>query len=338
MEGKDESQQVEFLIALAKENGIQGWALFADSDRNTALIARNYQALGEYYRLTAPSWDIFQWAFDKHLTYKLADELRIDYPRTFYPRDLKEVETQELEFPVVMKPANHRGSDRFSILSGVWRANDRKELVELYTEASSVADPSVIMIQEMIPGGGEAQFSYAALCQDGRPLAYALAQRKRMLPVDSGSSSYVETIERPEIKTPAERWLEKVNYTGIVEVEFKFDRRVGLYKLLDVNMRAWGWHPLCPRAGVDFPYLLWKLVEGQTVSPAHTRAGVRWTRTPYDVMSALQSIRRGDLSFRDYLDSLRGAEHEMYTLDDPWPAFVEMPLLLKLTWNKFRGR
>src|SRR5204863_124565 len=34
----------------------------------------------------------------------------------------------------------------------------------------------------------------------------------------------------------------------------------GRYKLLDINPRVWGWHTLCGRAGVDFPYLLWQLV------------------------------------------------------------------------------
>ena len=337
MQGKDEAQQVDFLINLAKQHTLQGWTLFPDSDKGAALLARNHQRLGEYYRLTVPSWDVVRWAIDKHLTYRLAAELKIDYPLTFYPANRADVETLDGKFPMILKPAHHQGHDRFSVINGAWRADNRQELLALYDKACTVADSSVIMIQEMIPGGGDAQFGYGALCKEGRVLACVNVSRKRLLPIDFGSCVYAVTTDKPEIEPPAQRWLEKINYTGLVYMEFKFDERDGRYKLLDVNVRAWITHPLCPRAGVDFPYLMWQLAHGEPVKPARAHAGVRWVRTPYDLMSSLQAMRRGTLSLREYLSSLKGAEHEMYALDDLMPAVVEVPLLLNLTWRRILG-
>ena len=37
------------------------------------------------------------------------------------------------------------------------------------------------------------------------------------------------------------------------------------------------------------------------------------------------------------VESLRGAHHEMYELDDLVPALLEVPLLLRLAWKKVRG-
>ncbi len=338
MQGNSNEEQSYFLITLAKQYGLQGWAIFPDSDKSVAMIAHHHRDLSVYYKLTSPAWDVVEWAFDKHLTYQLAEELNLSYPKTFYPTSQAEVDVLEGEFPMILKPANHYGNDRFSILSGAWQANNRAELLLLYDRASAAADKSVIVIQEMIPGGGETQFSYAALCKDGHVLARVFAQRKRLLPIDFGSSAYVETIaEIPEVEEAAQLWLKKINYTGIVEVEFKFDLRVGRYKLLDVNTRAWGWHTLCLYAGVDFPYLMWLLVHDEALPSVQAKVGVRWLRTAYDLMSALQSVRRGSLSWSDYLSSLKGAHHDVYTLDDLMPAIAEIPLLFKLVWNKLQG-
>ena len=64
------------------------------------------------------------------------------------------------------------------------------------------------MVQELVPGGGEAQFSYAALCRDGEPLAALTARRTRQYPADFGrASTYVETVEVPEVVEPSLRLL-----------------------------------------------------------------------------------------------------------------------------------
>ena len=41
-----------------------------------------------------------------------------------------------------------------------------------------------IMIQELVPGSGESQLSYAALAEHGRPLASLTARRVRQIPMD----------------------------------------------------------------------------------------------------------------------------------------------------------
>src|SRR5438046_256844 len=91
-----------------------------------------------------------------------------------------------------------------------WVAEDRGSLLKRYDEASALLPSETLIIQEMVPGGGEAQFSYAALCKDGRSLASVVARRTRQFPRDFGQfSTYVETIDAPEIVEPAERSEER---------------------------------------------------------------------------------------------------------------------------------
>jgi predicted ATP-grasp superfamily ATP-dependent carboligase len=124
--------------------------------------------------------------------------------------------------------------------------------------------------------------------------------------------------------------LERIGYTGMAEVEFKFDQRDGRHKLLDLNPRAWVWHPLGSRAGVDFPYLTWLLARGATVPRLRGRAGERWLHLALDLPAAARSIARGELDVRSYLVSLlRPATLGVLALDDPLPALAEIALLTK---------
>jgi predicted ATP-grasp superfamily ATP-dependent carboligase len=268
-----------------------------------------------------------RWAYDKRLTHRLAQSAQVDYPWTSYPRDDAEVAAIDCSFPVILKPAVKAELNRFTH-DKAWRADDRRTLLARYEEASALVDPDLIMVQELIPGGGEAQFSFAALCADGRPLASVVARRTRQYPVDFGhSSSFVETIEEPSIEQLGRRLLAVLAYTGLVEIEFKHDTRAGVHKLLDINPRVWTWHTLGGRAGVDFPYLAWLLAQREVVPSVRGRAGVRWVRLATDIPAAVGEIRRHRLSLRVYARSFFGPlEPALFAWDDPLPTLFNAPL------------
>ena len=327
-----EPERVEYLIGLARAHGLSGWALFPADEEPAALLARNRDALGEHFRLgiLAP-WETLRWAYDKRLTYQLAAELGVAHPRTLTPRDKEDVAGYDGAFPAILKPAFRPELNRFTI-SKAWPVTDRASLVARYEEASALLDPDLIMIQELIPGGGETQFSYAALCKAGRPLASLVARRTRQWPMDFGrASTYVETVDDPDVEETGRRVLAALRFDGIVELEFKRDPRDGRLKLLDINPRIWGWHTLARRAGVDFPYLLWRMLHGEPIAQTRGRPGVRWVRALTDVPQAFTEIRAGRLSPVSYIASLRGPiEFAVLAGDDPLPALIELPITLLL--------
>src|SRR5947207_3296351 len=226
-------------------------------------------------------------------------------------------------------------------VSKAWPADDAPGLVARYEEAIALVEPALIMVQEVIPGGGEAQLSFAALCRDGHVVASLTARRTRQWPMDFGrASTYVETIDAPDVERIARRILNALRFDGIVEVEFKRDPRDGALKLLDINPRVWGWHSLGRAAGVDFPYLLWRLLRGEQVDERRGRAGVRWVRALTDLPVSIGEIRAGRMTMREYLASLRGPmEFAILAADDPLPAVVEIPSALHLAWlRRMRDR
>lgn len=116
------------------------------------------------------------------------------------------------------KPAVKTSFNRFT-RARAWLINSRGELLKRYEEAVNLVGADVVLIQQMIPGGNENQFSYAALYSDGQPIASLVARRTKQFPVDFGQgSSLVETEECDEVERAGERLLGAIRYTGIVEV------------------------------------------------------------------------------------------------------------------------
>ena len=335
----EEPERVAFLLGLAGRHDLDGWALFPTDDETAAFLARNQLELGGRFLITTPPWEILRWAYDKRLTYRAAAEIGVAHPRTHYPQSRADLAALDIAYPAILKPAIRAQQNRFT-MSKAWRVDDRESLIARYEEAAALLEPSLIMVQELIPGTGHEQLSYAALCRDGRPIASVVARRTRQWPMDFGrASTFVETIDDPEVEVSAMRVLASLRFTGIVEVEFKRDPRDGELKLLDINPRAWGWHSLGRAAGVDFPYLLWLMLSGEELPRVRGRVGVRWVRALTDLPTAVGEIRAGRLSVGAYVRSLRGPiEFAILAPDDPLPALVEVPAALALAWRRRTAR
>jgi predicted ATP-grasp superfamily ATP-dependent carboligase len=323
--------RVAFLCHLAESEGVAGWAIVPTSDEMAALVAQHHALLGQYFTHTIAPWEVVRWAYDKRLTYELAEQLGVAYPRTAYPQTPDEAAAVDVGFPAIVKPSVKESFNRLTAAKA-WRVDSRSELVERHAEACTLVDPATLMVQELVPGGGEGQFSFAVLCADGDPVASVTARRTRQYPADFGrASTYVETVECAELVEPSLRLLRELRFDGLIEVEFKRDPRDGVLKLLDMNPRVWGWHTLCGRAGVDFPHLLWLLVSGEPVPQTRARSGVGWLRFTTDTPTALKELFSGRLPLRDYARSLRRPrESAIFAWDDPLPGLAELPIVALL--------
>jgi predicted ATP-grasp superfamily ATP-dependent carboligase len=324
----EETDRLELLERLSRAEG-ERWALLPSADELAAFVSRHHERLAPHFALTTPPWEIFSLTYDKRRTHELAQSVGVDCPETYYPRDRSEVERLDLTFPVILKPAVKPEQNRLT-LAKAWRVDNREELLQRYDEACEFMPPELVMIQELIPGGGSAQLSYAALTDSGRVLHSLVARRTRQYPADFGrASTFVETIEDPGLAEPSRRVLEASGFTGLVELEYKVDRESGRTLLLDMNPRVWGWQSLCARAGVDFLWLLWLHLQGEEPPPAQAKPGVRWVRLSTDVPNAIAEITRRRLSLWSYLASLRPPhDNAIFARDDLKPALVELPMLL----------
>ncbi len=327
--GPGDEGALGFLLGLASRHGLDGWVLVAGGDPELRLISQHHAELSSVYRVTVPPWEIVRWAHDKRLTYQRAAALGIDHPQCYHLRDLQDVAQFDGRFPVVLKPAVREEKNAFT-RAKAWRCDDRASLSARYQQAAALVGGEGIVLQELIPGGGSAQLSCAGVWSRGAPVASLVARRTRQYPIEFGyTSTFVETVEQSEVEDAACRFLRSLDYSGLAEVEFKYDRRDGRYKLLDVNARAWTWSALGPLAGVDFAYVLWQVARGEAIEPSRGRAGVAWMHGVRDVVAAGQEMLAGRRSLPSYLDGWRKPlVFAAFAKDDPLPGVVDLPILV----------
>ena len=332
---RDERRTVDAVLEVGRKYNLRNWVLFPTRDENVAAFSRHRDELAAFFRVTTPAWETVRWAWDKKNTYELAEELNIPCPKTFNPRSLEELAALRSRLPLAMKPAV---KENFFYATGAkaWRANTFEQLEDVFKKASRQIAPEEILVQEIIPGDG-GQYSYCAFVQDGQPHSVLIAERVRQHPHEFGrAATYVETIDLPAIEELSERFLKFINFSGLVEIEYKRDPRDRQYKLLDVNARTWGFHGIGAAAGVDFPYLLFAEHTGLPVEPSRSRPGVGWLRVLADVPTAISDIAHGYTSVGSYLGSLSRTKVEsVFSAKDPLPFLAEIGLLPYLIYKKY---
>jgi len=321
----DTEEFLQFLLRLAPAQHLEQWVLLPMPDDAVELVARHAEELASYYQLVTQGWDVVQWANDKRLTYRMAQELEVPCPQTWYPRSEADLQKMAIRFPVIIKPAISLRLQHALRLKAL-PANNYEELLAQYRLAVAIMAPEDILLQEIIPGDGRSQFSLAAYCKDGRVLASMTARRTRQYPIDYGlGSSFVEAIEVPALVEPAEKLLNHMHVTGMLEVEFKYDQRDQQYKLLDINLRPWGWHTLSIACGLDFPWMQYCDLLGEPPAPQTPRYGYHWVRFITDLPAGLQEIRAGITRPGAYLRSHLGkAVFSVFAWYDPLPALGDL--------------
>ncbi len=300
----------------------------ARGDRSGAVSPSRAQLL-EHFRIPTPDWTVTQWAWDKRNTYRRAEELGIPTPRTWLVASEAELDAIDGEPPFVIKPAI-KEHFFYATKCKAWRADTRDQLAHRFRAAANLVGSEEVVVQELIPGGGETQLAYCAFFKDGDPRASMVVKRLRQHPVEFGrASTFVRTVDDPALEETSVRFLRSIDYYGLVELEYKYDERDGRTKLLDINARTWGYHSLGQRAGVDFPYLLYADQIGLPVAdPIGARPGLSWIRLATDLPTAATELARRRLDWREYLRSLRVFDIEsVFSPDDLRPGFAELALL-----------
>lgn len=300
---------------------------------DTSVPLSLYKPLVEKYaRMVIADYKSLIVAHDKALAVKLAERLGVPVPRTIVPRSLKEVKevARELEYPVVIK--RRRGS---GAREGVRYARNPRELVVKYRELSRrpaegiIEDFSRPMIQEYVPGEIR---DVCTIFRRGELRGIVVQRRVWTWPREGGPGILNETIRDPRLAEYAVRLLRALKWHGPAQVEFKLDAD-GRPRLMEINPKFWGTLELSIKAGVDFPYMYYRIaVEGDVEPVSRYREGlyILWP-FPHDVEYLLSSpAPLEDLRFLlTLLLENRGKIVSDVSLSDPGPEAYKLKITVR---------
>jgi D-aspartate ligase len=317
-----------WIVRLQEEQQLGGWVLIPTHDEQVRQIALHYEEAQKRFRYAGPHWDVYRLVYDKRLSYEWCQRHGVNSPRSYLPSSPEDLPNGSLDYPFIVKPSIKPNFKRFTNAKAI-PVESSEALRDLLRGSLAEVATDELLYQEIIPGGGRQQWSYAGLFVDGKPVAAFTACRQRQHPPDFGrASTYVAAEHDAEVERESRKVIEALEYTGLAEVEWKRDPRNGQLKFLEVNARSWGWHSLSgPVVGDLAPMLYRFLVNGET-KPAVPRYGARWIKHITDMPVVMDLWRRGELSPSEYLGTLRGKVVACEWHDhDPFPFFLQFLLL-----------
>jgi predicted ATP-grasp superfamily ATP-dependent carboligase len=227
-------------------------------DDCTLLLSKYKNRFSPNVKIPIANYDTLLVGRDKAKTIELAEKEGIPHPKTLiddHP-DFTFIK-RDFEFPVILKPRRSSGS------RGIVCVKKPRDLEKEYTQLKKQYND--LIIQEFIPyGGANGVF---LLFNQGEPRALFVHKRLREYPPSGGPSTLRESVVYPKIEEYALKILKKLNWHGVAMVEFRIDARDGEPKLMEINPRYWGSLQLGIFAGVDFPYLHYKMALDGDIKP-----------------------------------------------------------------------
>jgi predicted ATP-grasp superfamily ATP-dependent carboligase len=97
-----------------------------------------------------------------------------------------------------------------------------------------------LILQQLVIG---TDLSYAGYFQDNQEVLGCVTEKRRQYPIWGGLGSYVADYAGPahdECLNAGRALAKKLDVSGFLEVEFKYDKHGNLY-LIEANPRIWGW-------------------------------------------------------------------------------------------------
>lgn len=261
---------------------------------------------------------------DKGRFARLLREAEVPHPRTAEvtePEDLRDLEWMMSEGGF-LKP---RDSSAFFRRFGV-KAFAVAGRNELRSRFQRIHDAGLqVLLQEYIPGPARAHvFLDGFVDGRGRMTGILVRRRMRMYPEDFGNSTLTESIPLKEAAPAVEalqRLFEAVGYRGIFSAEFKQDPRDGVFKLLEVNPRAWWYVDFTARCGVDVCSRAYLDALGRPVPtvPGY-RVGARCIHADYDVAAYRHARLSEGVGAWSWFRPWLGAHQTILAMSDPGPA------------------
>jgi hypothetical protein len=179
-----------------------------------------------------------------------------------------------LNFPVLAKPPLLAGG------RGIQRCKDPAELDDFLADKPT---GEIWVVQELVKGH---DVCVNALCQKGKVIASTAQHAIDQSPYSFGPPTDFEFKSDLLATGIAGRLIEKLSWSGIANIDMRFDTKRNAPVVLEVNGRYWASLLGSMNAGVNFPLLACEAISGSTVSNRHPR-DTRYFRGKSNMLQSL---------------------------------------------------
>ncbi len=277
---------------------------------------------------------------NKRELYFLCRRIGIPCPDTVFPTSIEHVHefVKNAEFPVVVKSAESwllpQGAHTTSI------ARSPEQLYALYRTLESRPGAN-LMFQEYIPPAYGEDWFYHGYRNMRSGCSVGFTGRKlRSYPPFAGPTTLGRAVVNEPLQQQAEALLVSISYGGIMDLDYRLDKRDGEYKLVDFNPRIGAQFRLFEdREGLDVARALYLDLTGKDVRASGSIEGRTFIAEFHDMAARPRYVRQGGLAFHEWGPSHKGTrELAWFCTDDPLPFLMMCIRLLLRVVDRILGR
>jgi predicted ATP-grasp superfamily ATP-dependent carboligase/predicted phosphodiesterase len=325
---------LERLLGLGEQFGDRP-ALIPSGDALVHLVSRHRAAVAERFRFHLPAHEVLHRLMDKSAALEAAQRYGIAVPRSFtVPAAVTRADfVGAVPLPCVAKP--RLPWRRLDGLGKVTVLTTREEVGRLFDRYQRQVED--LVFQEMIEGSdADHAFCLCYVDSTGRVSGLSTGRSIHRYPPGLGVTASCVTERITELEQAGQRFLLGEGYRGLAELEFKRDRRDGVYKLFDVNTRPWAYNALAPACGVNLVHLAYLDAIGQrwTGAPIVGRPWRAWFNGEYELGYALRRLQHRRLDAIPWRAFSIRTTRAFFAWDDPRPAWSRIVWRLRKEWNR----
>lgn len=314
--------RIEALISQKPYSGI----VFCD-DRSALFMGRERKRFEGRLSFLLPEQSALELTLNKVDMMKFADANGVAYPRSQMVSQSGDLEAvcRDFQFPLMVKGSGGFGSNSLRIVQNTAEAAQAYRDIQHEQDLGNFKEPP--HVQEHITGE---VFSFIALCQDGRTCTSFAMRKLQTFPSWGGIAVQAESVCNDALDAFAKDIVQKLNWTGIIEIECIQDVRSGRYLLIEVSPDPnWGLD-LAIACGVNIPLAAWQMMQRHPSSVSTSyRSGKRfawylaegarlWLQHPPSrlplLRSALNPLTSNNLNLLDWKPTLQSAKRTYWTL------------------------
>jgi D-aspartate ligase len=318
---EEPARLVEGLLRIGRAIGRPS-VLVPTDEEAAVLIAEHRDELSARFLVPRVERALPRRLASKQGLHELCVEHGIPSPTAAFPQSYDDIVAfaDKALFPVVAK--NREAFVRRSrpAVNGTTRITTREGLLAL---ARDWGERPGVILQEYLPREeAEDWIVHAYFDAESTPLAMFTGVKVRSWPPHAGMTAHAYVVDNPELADLAARFIKQIGFSGIIDLDLRFDRRDGLYKLLDFNPRMGAQFRLFENeSGVDVVRAMHLDLTGRPVPEGEQRAGHRYLVENID-LPALLAYRRSGYTTPHAPDRASGTELAWLAGDDPLPFFT----------------
>ena len=335
LETDTEEEELIFTLETLGPTLKERTVLFPCSDISVLVISRHRDRLQEWYHVVLPAADVIEMMVDKVKFYRYAQENGFPIPETYFlsSREDAEEATRKLTFPAVLKPPYRPDEWRKHTKEKAFKVSNADELLSIYDKCCKWAD--ILIVQQWIEGADINHItSNCYFGSDSEPLVTFTSRKLRQWPQKTGQGCFGEAYRDDNVAFATVHLYQSVGFRGLGYLEMKKDENSGKYFIIEPNVgRPTGRSATAEANGVELIYTMycdalgWRLPTNRE----QKEGDVKWIYLRQDVQSAMYSWLHGELTLREWWQSVRGRKwYAVLSWTDPAPFWYDLWRVVRL--------